>query len=292
MAKTDVQVANTHWRSSILRTRTVLVALVGAILVVPTAATAQSAEDIAKSLQDPLASISAITLDNTFNLNTGNPDERTGYSFQLQPVYAIPFEGFNFIPRAVIPIVGAPSGAKFPNLGPPVGGGPDDITWGLSDIMLQMFFSPRSEGTWKWGIGPQVSLKTRTDSLVAGPGWGAGVSAVLVGSLGPIAVSALANQHWGDEGDFSLLTIQPMFFYDIPSIPGATIHYNNAITADWRIEGDTKWSVPLGLGVSKSFVVGGGQGLDLALGYYGMVSRPEGGPSGQVKFGFTWVFPR
>jgi len=266
------------------------VLVVGAFLT-PAAASAQSAEDIARSLQDPLASISAVMLDNTFNLNTGNPDERTGYNHQLQPVYAIPFESFNFIPRLVVPVVGAPSGAKFPNLGPPVGG-PDDITWGLSDIMVQTFFSPRSEGTWKWGIGPQVSLKTRSDSLVAGPGWGVGVSAVLVGSLGPVAVSALANQHWGDEGDFSVMTVQPMFYYDVPSIPGATIHFNNAITADWRIEGGTKWSVPLGLGVSKSFVVGAGHGLDLALGYYAMVSRPEGAPSGQVKFGVAWVIPR
>lgn len=274
-----------------VRNPTWLAALAGAALVAPVETEAQSAEDIAKSLQDPLASIAAIMADNTFNLNAGNPDERTGYNFQLQPVYAFPFESFNFIPRAVIPIVGVPSGAKFPNLGPPVGG-PDDITWGLSDVMLQTFFSPRSEGTWKWGVGPQVSLKTRTDSLVAGPGWGIGVSAVLVGALGPVAVSALANQHWGDEGDFSLFTLQPMFFYDIPSIPGATIHYNNSITADWRIEGGTKWSVPLGLGVSKSFVVPGGHGVDLALGYYGMVSRPEGAPSAQVKFGLSWVFPR
>ena len=252
---------------------------------------AQTAEDIAKALQDPLANISAVMTDNTFNLNTGNEDERTGYNFQIQPIYAVPFENFIFIPRAVIPIVGAPSGAKFPNLGPPVGGG-EDITWGLSDIMLQTFFSPRSEGDWKWGLGPQISFKTRTDSLLAGPGWGIGVSGVLVGALGPIAVAVLANQHWGDEGDFSVFTFQPMLYLDVASIPGATIHYNNAITADWRIEEGSQWSVPLGLGVSKSFVVGGGHGIDVVLGYYGMAARPEGGPSAQVKFGLTWLVPR
>ena len=253
---------------------------------------AQTAEDIAKALQDPLANIKAIMTDNSFNLNTGNPDERTGYNFQIQPVYALPFEKVIFIPRAVIPIVGAPAGAKFPELGPPVGGGADDVTWGLSDITVQTFFSPRSdsEGGWKWGVGPQVSLKTRSDSLVAGPGWGLGVSAVVVGSIGPFATAVLANQHWGDEGDFSVFTFQPMVFWDLPGVPGATLHYNNSITADWRIEAGKEWSVPLGLGASKSFVLGGGLGLDLAVGYYHMVSRPEGGPSGQGKLGLTFLF--
>jgi len=266
-----------------------IVVLVAGSLVIPDQARAQSAEDIAKALQDPLANIKAIMLDNSFNLNSGNPDERTGYNFQLQPVYAMPFEKFTFIPRAVIPIVGAPSGAKFPELGAPVGGGEDDVTWGLSDIMLQTFFSPRSDGGWKWGIGPQVSFKSRTDELVAGPGWGLGVSGVLVGALGPIASSFLVNQHWGDEGDFSVFTIQPGLFYDIPGMPGATLHYNNAITADWRIEAGKEWSIPLGLGFSQSFVAGG-IGLDLALGYYYMVSRPDGAPSAQIKFGVSALF--
>jgi len=254
------------------------------------AARAQSAEDIAKALQDPLANIKALMTDNTFNLNSGSPDERTGYNFQVQPVYAIPFEKFIFIPRGVIPIIGAPTGAKFPDLGPPVGG-PDDITWGISDIMLQTFFSPRGgDGAWKWGVGPQFSFKSRTDGAVAGPGWGLGVSGVLVGAIGPLSTSFLVNQHWGDEGDFSVFTVQPMLFWGIPGMPGATIHYNNSITTDWRIESGDTWSIPLGLGVSKSWVLGGGVGFDLSLGYYHLVSRPDGAPSGQAKVGATLLF--
>ena len=75
-------------------------------------ARAQSAEEIAKALQDPLANIKAIMTDNAINLNSGTLDERTGYNFQIQPVYAMPSERFIFIPRAVIPIVGAPRGAE------------------------------------------------------------------------------------------------------------------------------------------------------------------------------------
>jgi hypothetical protein len=44
------------------------------------------------------------------------------------------------------------------------------------------------------------------------------------------------------------------------------------------------------MGASKSFVLGGGVGFDLAVGYYHMVSRPEGAPSGQGKLGMTFLF--
>lgn len=258
------------------------------VALVPTVARGQSAEEIAKALQDPLANIAALMSDNTFSFNTGNPTPTTGYSFQLQPVYAVPARTFNFIPRAVIPIVGAPGGANFPTLpGQPPS---TRTTWGLSDIVLQTFFSPKSASGLKWGIGPQFSLKTATDSAVAGAGWGAGVGGVLVGGLGSVSFAALASQHWSFDGNFSLLTLQPMLFYNLAA--GVSISYNNSITLDWKAAAGKEWSVPLGLGVSKSFVLGGGHGLDIGVAAYYLVARPEGGPASQLKLVIAWVMPR
>ncbi len=255
----------------------------------PAFARAQSAEDIAKALQDPLASIAALMTDNTINFNTGEPDETTGYNFQLQPVYAVPAKTFNFIPRAVIPIIGAPGGANWPGLGEPTPG--SDVTWGLGDITLQTFFNPKSEGAWKWGVGPQFSLKTATDSAVAGPGWGIGVGAVVVGGVGDFSFAFLVNQHWGQDG-FSVASLQPMVFFNLPSLPGFTIHYNNTIAVDWNATEGKEWTVPLGLGVSQAFQLGGGHGLDVLLGAYGMAARPDGAPNWQLKFGISWLIPR
>ena len=252
-------------------------------------ARAQSAEEIARALQDPLATIAALMTDNTINFNSGDP-ETTGYNFQLQPVYAVPFETFNFIPRGIIPIIGAPGSADFPNLGPPQPPG-EGVTWGLGDIILQTFFNPKSKSAWKWGAGPQFSLQTRTDSAVAGPGWGAGVGVVLVGDIGRVSIAYLMNQHWGFDGEFSVLSMQPMIFWNLPSPEGFTINYNNTIALDWKgTEG--KWTVPLGAGVSQAFVLGGGHGLDIGLGLYGLVARPEGGPNWQLKIYLTWLIPR
>jgi len=267
-----------------------VIACLFGLALTPRPVLAQSAEEMARLLQDPLASISALMTDNTVNFGTGT-DERTGYNFQLQPVYSISFDKFNFVPRGVVPIVGAPGGADFPNLGPPQPPGPD-VKWGLSDIMVQTFFNPKSTSDWKWGAGPQFSFKSRTSEGVAGPGWGSGLGAVMVGGAGDFAFAFLTNQHWSFDGDFSLMTVQPMIFYNIPSLPGTTIEYNNAITIDWKATSGNKWTVPLGLGVGKTFDMGGGYGLSLSIGGYGVAVRPEAGPRWQLKFGISLLTPR
>lgn len=269
--------------------RQTLLGFVLACVLWPGSARAQDAAEIAKSLQDPLASIAALMTDNAINFSTGQPEETTGYNFQLQPVYAVPTKTFNFIPRAVIPIIGAPQGANWPGLGEPSAA--SGTTWGLGDIIVQTFFNPKGDGAWKWGIGPQFSLKTATDSAVAGPGWGAGVGGVLVGGAGDFAFAFLVNQHWGQSG-FSVSSVQPMIFYNLPSLPGFAISYNNTISLDWNGTAGNEWTVPLGLGVSQAFQVGGGHGLELLLGYYWMVERPEGAPDSQLRFMVNWLIPR
>ena len=73
---------------------------------------AAGAAEMARKLQDPLANIKALMTDNDINFNTGKDEDETSYGFQLQPVYAIPFEdlGFNLVNRAVVPILGMTEG--------------------------------------------------------------------------------------------------------------------------------------------------------------------------------------
>ena len=156
--------------------------------------------------------------------------------------------------------------------------------------MLQTFFSPKGGGSWKWGVGPQFSLKTATDSAVAGPGWGLGVGGVVVGGVGDFSLSFLINQHWGQDG-FSVASLQPLIFWNPPSMSGFSIHYNNTIAVDWNAAEGKEWTVPLGLGASQAFQLGR-HGLDLALGVYKMVARPDGAPNWQLKIGVSWLIPR
>lgn len=257
-------------------------------------AQAPSAAELAQKAQDPLADITALMTDNTIGFNQGLGDD-TGYNFQLQPVKSFDTAyGFRLIPRGIIPIVGAPVGSDFAFLGD-LGGAPviaptsTTTTWGLSDAMVQVFIAPETAGNIKWGIGPQASLKTHTDSVLKGPSWGGGVAAVIFGSLGNIAWGAVANQHWGDSGDFNVLGVQPILFYNFESLPGAYLGYNNTITVDWEQSGGDRWFVPLGLTAGKTIPVGGSTAVDLSVGGYRLVARPDGAPDWQFKFGISLI---
>lgn len=261
------------------------------MVVHATSSFADEAAEMARKLQDPLANIKALMTDNDVSFDSGEDDDETSYGFQFQPVYAIPFEdlGFNLVNRAVIPILGMAEGGQRPILGDEPNSG-DTHTWGLSDSLLQFFFSPRTDSPWKWGLGPMVSLKTRTNSDLAGPGWGGGPIAVLVGDIGEhISTAFIAGHLWGDNDGFSTSMLQPMIFYNLPD--AWNIHYNNMITYSWDSESDDAWTVPLGLGVAKMISLKGGHGIEFSAGPYYNVVRPDGAADWTIKWGISWLLP-
>jgi len=244
--------------------------------------------ELARKAQDPLGNVRAIMTDNAIAFD-GGPDDDTSYAFQIQPVYAIQNESkWNMIARGIIPIMGFEPGVVFPPLGPEPR--PDDgSSWGISDSLFQFFFSPKSDGSIKWGIGPQVSLKTRTSDRQAGPGWGAGLAAVVFGGVGDWALGAIGMQHWGED-DFSVGTLQLIAMYNFPNSPGTYIGYNNAITFNWEATSSNKVTLPLGLTYGKTMLLGSGNGLDLNIGAYSLVERPDNAPEWQLKIGASYYF--
>ncbi|MFK5952726.1 MAG: hypothetical protein QM498_06670 [Desulfobacterium sp.] len=242
---------------------------------------ADDAAELAKKAQDPLANISAVQLDMSAKYNIG-PDNDSAYTALVQPVYAISTEKINYIPRLVIPIIGAPNTEA----------GNSDTTWGMGDIVGQMFISPKSESAWKWGVGPQVSFKTHTDDALAGSGWGGGVAGVLVGGVSNFSVSFIANHLWGNEGDFSTSTLNPMIFYNFKSMPGVSLSYQGVISYDWKAEDSSdRLTIPLGLQIGKMFDLGGGWGLEPAIGAYGMPVRAKGAADWEIKASIFFIIP-
>lgn len=243
----------------------------------------------ARKAQNPLADVRAILTDNTIAFGTA--DEQTSYGFQIQPVYSIPTDmGFNFIARGIVPITGVHQGASFPKLGPDKIGG-NGYSWGLSDIMLQGFFVPQLENSpIKFGFGPQVSLRTRTDEAVGGPGWGGGLAAVAFGFAGDVSYGGIVGHHWGED-NFNLSTIQPIVMYNTDFLGGSYVGYNNSITYNWTANAGDRWQVPVGLTVGKTFALEGGYAIDANLGGYALAAHPNGGADAQLKFGVSVFFP-
>ena len=258
-------------------------------MIAPEAAGGDAAAEMARKLQDPLANISAIMTDNDVSWTNGNAN----YGFQIQPVKAFSFDdlGINLVARAIIPIVGVKDDFQKRLFGNPVSTGSGRI-WGLSDISTQFFFSPKTDSAWKWGAGPMISLRTRTDEAVAGPGWGAGPVGVLVGGLSPdVSLSVVGGHLWGQEDGFSTSFSQLMLFYNPPFAPGWAIGYNNTLSYNWNTSGSDAWTVPLGFVVGKTMDLGGGYGLDVNAGPYWNVVKPDGAADFILKFGVTLLMP-
>ncbi len=212
--------------------------------------------------------------DNTIGF--GAADDQTSYGFQIQPVYTVSGDQANWIMRDIIPVMGAPAGAGLPKLGPdptPEGGN----EWGISDTIVQLFWAPKSESSVKWGIGPQVSLRTRTTQRVRGPGWGGGLSGVLFCSSGRLAYGGVLGHHWGED-TYSVTTLQPIVFYNRAAASGAYVGYNNSITYNWNAVSGDRWQVPVGLTIGRTRAVGSrGDAIDLSVGAYALAARPDGG---------------
>jgi len=247
-------------------------------------------EEMARKASDPLGDVRALMTDNTIALGGGESADDTTFGFQLQPVYAIPNETpLNIIARAILPIIGVEPGVVVPPIGPSPR--PDqDSKWGFSDSVVQLFFSPKTDASVKWGVGPQLSLKTHSSERTAGPGWGGGLAGVVFTSAGQWSLGAVAMQHWGDRSGYSILTVQPIAIYLIKSMPGTYVGYNNAMTYDWKASSGNALTLPLGLTIGKTLVVGEGNGLDLSAGVYPLAVRPDNAPKWQVKFGVSYFF--
>lgn len=264
--------------------------LAGSLSMAPVVAQeASPEEEAARKAADPLGDVRALMTDNTIAFGGGESEDDTTFGLQLQPVYAIPNKSqVNMIARAVVPIIGVEPGVVIP----PIGGEPrpeEDSKWGLSDTIVQYFFSPKSDGSIKWGIGPQVSLKTQTSDRTAGPGWGGGLAGVIFGGGGQWSIGAVVMQHWGD--NFSNATVQPIVLYMFKSMPGAYIGYNNSMTYNWKAENSSDaFTLPLGLTFGKTLLLESGDFIDLSVGAYPLVARPDRAAEWQLKLGFSYFF--
>jgi hypothetical protein len=110
---------------------------------------------------------------------------------------------------------------------------------------------------------------------------------------GPWVVGALVNQQWDYAGwtnrHVSLMLIQPFINYNLPG--GWYVNTVPIITADWERASGDEWLVPLGAGVGKLHRFGR-LPVNLQLGAYGNVERPENAPDWQLRFQVQFLFPK
>ncbi|MDH3771161.1 MAG: transporter, partial [Nitrospirota bacterium] len=151
----------------------------------------QTAEELAKKTQNPVADLISVPFQNNLNFGLG-PHNRAQNILNIQPVVPIKLtENLNLITRTIAPII------RQPDLTRDSG----NNTNGLGDINTSLFFSPTNSGQVIWGLGPILQFPTATDEVLGTRKWLAGPTGVALTMQGPWVVGAIANQVWSYAGN-------------------------------------------------------------------------------------------
>ena len=239
-----------------------------------------SNEELAKKLQNPVAPLINVPLQNNYNWDVGPEHDGNVYMMRFQPVIPLPFnKDYAVVSRSILPYISQKNIAGRTSQS------------GIGDLEQSFFFTPMhpSEDGLKWGAGPILYLPTASDTALGAEKWGLGPTGVLLKQSGPWTAGFLANQVWSVAGNKGRAEIcqtymKPFGAYTFPD--GLTINATVEGNYDWRA---VKWSLPLVGGVSK-MLTAGGQKLNLGA----MLSYdPEmlAGNKLGLRFVLTFLFP-
>jgi hypothetical protein len=247
--------------------------------------TEQSASDLAKETQNPIADLISLPFQyNTF-FETG-PKDKTQNTLLIQPV--IPFslnDDWNFIARPIIPLMELP----------PLTDG-QNRNHGLGNIQFQGFFSPKETvGDWIIGVGPYFEFPTNSgpDNRFGSDNWSAGPAFVALKFEGPWVYGGLVSQLWsyyGDDPEVNITAIQPFVYYNMED--GWYLFSEPSLTANWYLtDDDTQWTIPIGGGIGKISTIGK-QPVNTSLAVYYNAKAPKDGSDWQLQFQIQFLFPK
>jgi len=237
---------------------------------------------LAKKTQNPVGDVTSVPFQ--FNFNTGGGfQNQTLLNVNIQPV--IPFkasERWSIIARTILPINSVPI--------------PDGTmrSSGVGDIQQELFFTPAAPGKIIWGAGPLFSLPTSTITGSETGAWGMGPAVVVLSMKGPFVFGVLMTQTWtiahaDTYTEINQLLLQPTLNYNFGR--GWALSVAPVMTANWKAASGEQWTVPIGLGITRT-VVFNGRPMSLGVSYYNNVKGPEAGPGQLLRFSISLLYPR
>ena len=241
-----------------------------------------NAEELAKKLSNPVASLISVPLQANWDFGIGEEDAMR-FTLNIQPVVPIELNSnLNLIIRTILPVIYAEAPVK----------GADDES-GLGDITQTFFFSPKEPvGGWIIGAGPAFLWPTSTNDALGSEKWGAGPSVLLLQQKSGWTYGVLANHIWSyadassdEHPEVNATFLQPFLSYQFKT--ATTVGVNTESTYDWNAE---QWNVPINVFASQVVKVGG-HPMSFSVGGRYYANGPEGGPEWGLRTVVTFLFP-
>jgi hypothetical protein len=241
---------------------------------------------LAKAVQNPVASLISIPVQNLTDFNIGPFDRNRNTVLQFQPVIPVQIgESWNLITRTIGAIVSQPDITQ-----------PHQGTFGLGDINPSFFLSPAKPGRLIWGVGPTFLLPTATDDVLGTGKFSIGPAAVVLIQPGKWTLGTLVNNLFSvagssDRADVNSMTWQ--YFVNYNLWKGYYITLQPIITANWNARRENEWLVPIGGGIGRTMRLGS-QPVNVSLQAYWNAQRPDVPPSPtwQLKFQLAFLYPK
>ena len=249
-----------------------------------TSAAAVNADALRKAVQNPVASLISVPLQNNMNFAV-DPYGRIQNVLNIQPVIPADLtKNWMLITRAITPIVYQPIATQPVNQG----------ASGLGDMNPTFFLSPKKPNKIIWGIGPAFVLPTATNPILGQGKWSAGPSAVALVQPSHWTIGALINNVWGSVGQSNRQNVNQMllqYFVNYNLAKGWYLTSAPILTANWKATSGNVWTVPAGGGVGRVMKLGF-QPVNLQASFYGNAAHPSGASSWSMRLQIAFLFPK
>jgi len=241
----------------------------------PPQAQADEAQELAKKLANPIASLISLPFQNNFDFGMG--PERKGYRYTLNIQPVIPFaltKDLNVISRTILPVIAQNDVVGSTGQG------------GLGDTIQSFFFSPNKAEPFVWGVGPQLLLPTATNQYLGTQKFGMGPTFVILKQQKGWTYGALVSHTWSVFGKDSRPAVNSTFlqpFLSYTTKNAWTFSFNTESAYDWT---GKEWNVPIHFQVAKLIRMGK-QPVSVGIASRCWAASGPGGPQG---CGFRLVF--
>jgi hypothetical protein len=254
----------------------------------------KSSDEIAKELSNPAGSLASLNLNIQYMAYEGdlrNSRDQGSTSLIFQPVLPFPVgdKGRRIIFR---PAITLPFDQPTFNVSE---NDFDSENFNMADTGFDLFYCGTDKTSkrtgYLWGLGLAGTLPTATNDVIGGNQWrfGPEVFGGFIRKWGIVGV--LVNNQWntGGSNDEAYSVLNAQYFYAYGLGKGMQIASGPTVTYDWHADSDEALTLPIGLGFSKTAMIGNAP-FKFQLQIQKFLEQPDSfGPDWLIKFTITPV---